>query len=218
MTRRSLNRKESKIHDLLVQMSSATHGAIKDSLLCFKSQDQSLARRVIADDNVINSLQHQVEDECVSAIALYQPVASDLRDLISDTFIAIELERIADHAADIARIVTEMVEQPREHFIDSIERLGQKCQSMLERVMEAYDNCDGQLARQIAAEDDEVDVSEQNISEEVLGYMREIADETTSCSQILWVVHNLERIGDRVTNIAERVVFMATGEIVDLNQ
>jgi phosphate transport system protein len=217
MTRRLLNRKETKIHDLLMEMSNATNQAIDSALLCFELRDQSLAQDIIANDKIINRLQHQVEDECVAAIALYQPVASDLRDLISDTFIAIELERIADHAADIARIVLQMSVTPRAEFTKGIVELGQRCRSMVERAMAAYTAGNDQQAREIAAEDDAVDSAEHRMTDEVLQYMRGNAEGTAVGSQILWVIHNLERIGDRATNIAERVVFMATGKNEDLN-
>ena len=217
MTRRLLNRKESKIHDLLMQMSDATNSAIEDSMQCFKTHDRELAQKIIDGDSVINNLQHKIEEECITTIALHQPVASDLRDLVSDTYIAIELERIADHAADIARIVLKMDETPYQLFIDSVCNLGQKAGGMLTRAMQAYDDCSEQQARQIAKEDDEVDKAEQVIIDDILAQMRKGSGDTTSCTQVLWIVHNLERIGDRVTNIAERIVFMSTGEIVDLN-
>ena len=217
MTRRLLNRKESKIHDLLMQMSGATHSAIEDSLQCFKTHDREFAQKIIDGDSAINKLQHQIEEECITTIALHQPVASDLRDLVSDTYIAIELERIADHAADIARIVLKMDETSYQLFIDSVCSLGEKAGGMLMRAMQAYDNCSEQQARQIAKEDDEVDKAEQVIIDDILAQMRKGSGDTTSCTQVLWIVHNLERIGDRVTNIAERIVFMSTGEIVDLN-
>lgn len=217
MTRRVLNRKESKIHDLLLEMNDATSSAIDSAIRCFESHNQTLAQNIVANDEAINKLQHKVEDECISAIALYQPVASDLRDLISDTFIAIELERIADHAADIARIVLKMQVPPQPGFVEAIMRLGEQCRSMVERAMAAYATCNEQQAREIAAEDDAVDAAEQRFTGDVLDYMRENAQETTACSYILWVAHNLERIADRATNIAERVIFMTSGQIVDLN-
>ncbi|WP_455221449.1 phosphate signaling complex protein PhoU [Kaarinaea lacus] len=185
MTRRMLNRKESKIHDLLVEMSSATTKAIEETLDCFQSCDRSLAEKIIGNDKLINKLQHQVEDECVGAIALYQPVASDLRDLISDTFIAIELERIADHAADIARIVLKMHKPPSSEFVESITSLGQQTLGMLVRAMAAYDKIDNEQALGIAKEDDEIDSAEQAIVNEILDHMRKGSEDTTSCTQVL---------------------------------
>ena len=218
MTRRLLNRKQSKIHDLLMLMSNAAYSAIEDSLQCFKNHDRELAQKIIEGDSAINQLQHQIEEECITTIALHQPVASDLRDLVSDTYIAIELERIADHAADIARIVLKMDEAPYQVFLDSINSLGQKTNDMLARAMRSYDEYDEKQAREIAKEDDDVDKAEQMIIDDILEYMRNASGDTTSCTQVLWIAHNLERIGDRVTNIAERIIFMATGEVTDLNQ
>lgn len=220
MTRKHhvLNGEETKLHHLLIQMSQATDKAIKEALKCFRVHDVQLAQRIIANDESINAMQHQIEDECFIAIALHQPVAVDLRDLVSDTHVAIELERIADHAADIAKIVVKMESSPNPAFAESIDRLGQRCRSMLARVMSAYGKCDVRLARKVAAEDDEVDRTEQRITEEILTKMNHHTDEATSYTHTLWVAHNVERIGDRVTNIAERIVFLATGENVDLNR
>ena len=218
MAPRALNGKESLIHDLLVQMSEATDKAIEDALQCFMQHDVQFAEKIIAGDEAINRLQHQIEEECLTTIARHQPVARDLRDLVADTYIALELERIADHAADIARIVLKMQQQPITRFNESILSLGQQCRSMLANALASYQGHDVQKARELAAKDDEVDYAEQRIIDEILAYLCSHSQESKTCTYTLWVVHNLERIGDRVTNIAERVIFIVTGENVDLNR
>jgi len=215
--RRGLSEEEEHIHQLLEQMGSATDRAIQDALSCFHSQDTILAREIISRDAKINALQHQVEEACLATIARQQPVARDLRDLLANTFIASDLERIADHAADIAGIVLLMKAAPAGDCAEAMITLGNKCRDMLKRIMLAHSECNEQLARQVAAEDDEVDAEEQRIISGVLEHMAQAADHLAG-THVLWAVHNVERIGDHITNIAERIVFMETGVNPDLNR
>jgi phosphate transport system protein len=216
--RRGLSRDEIEARDRIMRMSEAVERAIGQAMRCFREHDLEGAREVVAGDTVINELQRSIEQGCFAAIALQQPVASDLRDLVSDMHIAAELERIADHAADIAKIVLQMQTPPLPVFVEALERLGHECGTMLGQVMVACRDRDAAAARAVAAEDEGVDRFEKQITADLLGHLGEHADQIRSCTYALWVAHNIERIGDRVTNIAERVVFMATGEYVDLNR
>jgi len=218
MSPRLIDGKETQIHYLIARMYQATDKAIEDALQCFRLYDVELARKVIANDENINRMQHEVEEECFSVIALHQPVASDLRDISSDTHIAIELERIADHAADIASIVMHMSEKADPAYIDSINDLGEKCRTMLARIMSAYTEKDVKLAQEIAAEDELVDSAEKQIIDNAIAQMCGDTEKNRLITHTIWIVHNIERIGDRVTNIAEQIVFMTTGNVVDLNR
>lgn len=217
-TRRVLNGKETKIHSLLVQMTQLTEQSINDALVCFKKQDKQLANSVVKVDEEINKLQVDIEDECFTTIALHQPVASDLRDLISDTHVAVELERIADHAAAIAGIVIQMDKSASEPLVEQIVNLGLQTRNMLQNAMQAYHDVDQQKAREVAQEDDSIDHTEQQIIEHVFEQMKSGAEQFETATYTLWITHNLERIGDRVTNIAERTIFSATGKNLDLNR
>ena len=217
MTPRLIDNKEGRIHEDLAQMYRHTDKAIEDALTAFSSHDLQLAQQVVVNDDVIDNLQHQIEDQCFSVIAMHQPVASDLRDIVSDIHIAIEMERIADHAADIASIVLDMSDSMPAELSGPVNSLGEQCREMLARMMDAYNGEDYQLARQIAAGDEKVDHSEQDIIEQAIGLLGQDSETNRMITQTIWIAHNIERIGDRITNIAEQIVYLATGDIVDLN-
>lgn len=216
--RRVLSNEEAQARERLISLGVAADEAVERALRCFRDYDVALARQVVEADADINELQRRIEESCFAAIALQQPVASDLRDLVSDMNIAGELERIADHAAAIAKIVMHMDAAPPAAFGGAIERLGQESRRMLASVMGAYQARDEQRARDVAADDDGVDRLEDQIGADILAYLAEHPQQIRSCTHTLWVAHNIERIGDRVTNIAERVVFMTSGKYVDLNR
>jgi phosphate transport system protein len=216
-SRRLLDLEERDVHQRILRLGQDADKAIENALQCYRDHDTELADKIIAGDKAINALQRDTEERCIVAIARQQPVAGDLRDIISCMYIATELERIADHAADIARVVVEMDSAPQARFAEAIAALGGKCRAMLASVMSAYDKCDAQMAREVANEDNEVDDAHQRILRDILGCMRQSPQEIAGCTHNIWIVHHIERIGDRITNIAERVVFMATGETVDLN-
>ena len=213
-----LERGESKIHDLLAQMSKASDAAIEEALTSFRDHDAERASKVVADDQLINNQHHRIEDECITIIALQQPVASDLRDIFSDALISTELERIADHAADISKIVLRMDGPAEPDHVKAIDVLGEKCRHMLSQVMEAYQKYDEQMAREVAAKDEEIDMEEAKLTDQLLAHMCDNVEGVRRSTHTLWIVHNLERIGDRVTNIAERIVYIVSGEVTDLNR
>lgn len=217
MTGRALNRKELKIHDLLLRMSGAAGEAIEGALRCFEDLDTANARQLVENDHAIDTLQHEVEERCVVAIARFQPVAHDLRDLVSDIYVSVSLERIADHAANIAGIVQRMSSAARPEDREAISNMGHTSLSMLRDVMDAYERRDGQQARSIAAIDDQVDDARDVLTANLFETMKNDASMAESASYTLWVAHNIERICDQVTNIAERIVYMASGEVVELN-
>lgn len=192
--------------------------ALDKAIQSLRDCNVDIASQVIAEDSIINSLQHKIEEIGIQTIARQQPVASDLRKLMTDIFVSMELERIADHAVAIARIVLKLELVPAEQYLQPISAMAEKCKAMLKEVMQAYDETDDQLARNVAAMDDEIDRAEEEI---INLMMRKIAGEPTLynvSTYLLWITHNLERIGDRITNIAERVIYMATSETPELNR
>jgi phosphate transport system protein len=213
---RGLNEEERRIHELLKQMTDATDDAISNAVNCFQKYDTALAQQVTAGDAKINALQHQVEEECMISIARHQPVARDLRELIAGAFIASDLERIADYASNIAATVMQLSEAPEGRCVELMTEQGARCRSMLQSVMKSYHEHNEALARQVADEDDALDATEEKIIQRILELMNTASDHVRH-THMLWISHSLERIGDHITNIAERVVFMETGVNVDLN-
>ena len=212
-----LDLEEKSIHDHIMEMGALARDTIKQATDCARTMDHQAAQKVIDGDGWFNDQLRGIEHECVVALASQQPVAGDLRRILTGLHIAQELERIADHSADIAKILLSMEQGPSDSGLDKLSQLGQLCSDMLDAVMEAYDSADADAARKAAARDDEVDELEQRIMQTYLEKMRTTPARVELYTRILWISHNLERIGDRVTNIAERVVFMVTGDTPDLN-
>lgn len=152
------------------------------------------------------------------AIASQQPVAHDLRDIVADMRIASELERMGDYARDIAECILEMDAGPLEELgLLDIQTMAGVCQQMLSQVMRAHRDNDAALARSLTASDDRLDADLHRLVHTLLNTMRDRPETVQNGSRMLWIAHNLERCGDRLTNIAEQVVFRVEGQTVDLS-
>lgn len=217
VTRKILESNEQALKEDLDRMYDLVRQALEKTLQSLKNYDIDTAAQVITEDDLINQLQHKVENKAIRTIALQQPVASDLRKIMSDIFISMELERIADHAAAIAGITLKFEAAPDSRYIQPILEMGDTCRTMLDAVMQAYDETDESLARNAASMDDEVDSAEQEFDDFMLREINGEAENKVACTYMLWIAHNLERIGDRATNIAERVAYITTSETPDLN-
>jgi len=215
--RKILDSDEQDLKKDLVEMYRLVSIALDKALQSLMEYDVDTAAQVISEDKLINQLQHKIENHCIMTIALQQPVASDLRKLMSDIFISMELERIADHAAAIAGIVLKFQAAPVTRYIQPLSAMNDTCKTMLDTVMQAYDESDESLARKAAEMDDEIDSAEQEFDDFMLQEITGEADHKVECTYLLWIAHNLERIGDRATNIAERVAYITTSETLELN-
>ena len=206
-----------RLRDEMLILGSMTEKAIIRSIEVLKRKDQEAARQLIADDLRINRKRFEIEEECIQLVATQQPMAGDLRTIVAVLHIIVDLERMADHAEGIARITLMIGNEPLLKPLIDVPRMAEKGVSMLRRSLEAFVNRDAEAARRICDEDDEVDGLYDQVYRELLTYM--IADPTTinRATSLLWVAHNLERIADRVTNICERVVYMVTGWMEEMN-
>jgi len=212
-----LNREEHRIQANVTSMAKLAGDAITRAVDSLMSQNADVAQNVVDGDARINELRRLIEQECLQALALQQPMAGDLRQIIASLQIAGELERIADHGKDIAAIVLGMDASQFDGPMDRIAEMEDLCQNMLVRVMEAYENRDPALARAAAEEDGALDdLDEQTVSTLMMRLMTE-PDVCMHATHLLWIAYHLERVGDRVTNIAERVVFMVQAETPDLD-
>ncbi|MER3545373.1 MAG: phosphate transport system regulatory protein PhoU [Chloroflexota bacterium] len=215
--RGTLDRELARLRDELLRLGSLVDSAIERALRALQTRDLALARQVSQDDQAINDLRYKIEEDCLALIATQQPAAVDLRTTVAILNIIIDLERMADHAAGIAEIVIRMGTEPLLKPLIDIPRMAQIDREMLRRSLDAFIAHDPDLAREVAQRDDEVDHLYNQIFRELLTYMIEDPKTITRATYLLWVAHNLERIGDRVTNISERVVFMTTGIVRELN-
>ena len=205
------------IQDELLAMGSMVEKAIQLSIEALKNRDLKLAKQVIADDQKINEKRFEIEETCIQLIATQQPMAGDLRTLISVLSITSELERIGDYAEGNAKIVVMIGDEPPLKPLIDIPRMAEKTIDMLHRSLDAFMNYDENAAKSIAAEDDEMDQLYNQVYRELVSYMVEDPKTITRATRLLWVAHNLERCADRVTNICERIVFTVTGKMSEIN-
>ncbi|WP_461481970.1 phosphate signaling complex protein PhoU [Porticoccus sp.] len=217
-TRPILDADEQALTHKLVEMYQYVSDALDRALQSLRSCDAGIAEEVVKGDSLINALQHRIEELGVQTIALQQPVASDLRRVLTDIYISMELERIADHAVAIAKIVLKLEAVPDGQYVQPIAGIAEICKAMLIGAKQAYDEADEQLARKVAAMDDEIDRAEQAVNDLLFREICGKSGQERTCTYLLWATHHLERIGDRITNIAERVVYMTTSVMPDLNR
>jgi phosphate transport system protein len=212
------DRELSRIRDNLLRMGSLVDTAIDHALTALSDRDVALAREVIEGDEAINDLRFTIEEECLTLMATQQPTASDLRTVVAAMNIVNDMERIADHAAGIAKTVVRMGDLPLLKTLVDLPRMARMAREMLKKSLDAFLAHDVEAARIIAAQDDEIDHLYKAVFDELLRIMARDPSTITRGTYLLWCGHNLERIGDRVTNIAERVIFMTTGQMKELNK
>jgi phosphate transport system protein len=201
------------LRDDVLRMGSMVDTAINNAVRALKESNLSLAHQVVAEDDKINDLRFEIEEHCVKLIARQQPMAGDLRAIISAMTIALELERMGDHAKGIAVIVQRMGGEPPVKPLIDIPRMATISCDMLRQSLDAFLSEDIEQARAVAQHDDEVDQLYTEIFHELIEI---IATDTTLITRamfLLFAAHNLERIADRVTNVCERVIFLSTGRL-----
>jgi len=216
MTREQYAHQLKDLRSSVVAMASMVDKAINSAVSALVQRDVPLAQQVVAEDRAINEHRWRTEEQALLLIATQAPMAKDLRTIAAVISIVTDLERMADHAAGIAKIAIQTADQaPLKPLID-IPRMSEIARAMLHDVITAYIEDDQAAARAIVARDDEVDGLYDQIYRELLTFM--LADPTTidQATHLLWAAHNLERIADRVTNICERVVFAVTGHLEEL--
>ena len=211
------HKKLREIQDDVLAMGSMVEKATSHSIEALKERALEKAREIIADDLKINRKRFSIEEKCVQLIATQQPMASDLRTIIGVLNIITEIERIGDHAEGIAKIVVMIGDEPLLKPLIDIPRMAEKANDMLHRSLDALINHDADVAKRIVSEDDEVDNLYDQVFRELLTFMAEDPKTITRATRLIWVAHNLERSADRVTNICERVVYMVTGKMEELN-
>ena len=216
-TRSSLDRELRAIEDDMLRMGEMVDEAIQGSLRALAERDRGLAQQVVDGDARVNKLRFDIEEACLALMATQQPAAGDLRTVVAAMNVVGDLERMADHAAGNARIVLRMGDEPLLKPLIDIPRMADVCRSMIRDSLQAFVRRDGERARQIAAMDDQIDGLYQQVFRELLSFMVEDPHTTSRALFLLFAAHNLERIGDRATNIAERVLFMTSGVMRELN-
>ena len=215
MPRNEFGRDLRFLQEELLAVGSMVEKAIANSVDGLKRRDLDLSRQVVQDDAIVDASRYDIEERCVNLIAKQQPMATDLRTIIAILQIVGELERMGDYASGIAKISLAMGNDPPIKPLIDIPRMADKASLMLRRSLESLVNRDIVAAQGIRADDDEVDALYDQIYRELLTFMLEDPRTITRATYLLWVAHDLERIADRATNIAKRVIYLVTGEHVE---
>ncbi len=216
-TRGTLDKEIEEIKKKVLQLGSMLETAIRLSIRALADRDVDLAQQIIDDDLKINKLRYATEELCLAVIATQQPVAGDLRTIIAAMHIAIEIERMADHAEGIAHLVLRMAGEPLLKPLIDLPRMAEIACEMLNASLDSFLARKSKAAKKVAKRDAEIDQLYDQVFRELLTYMLQDPANINRATYLLWVAHNLERIGDRATNISERVVFMKTGKMKELS-
>ena len=200
-----LDRKLTIIRDDLLRLGNRIDTAIDQAITALLNHDRGLASAVIESDELINQRRYQLEEACLVTIALQQPVATDLRRLIATMHAAGELERMGDHAAGIANIVLKL-DAAAQLPLSNFERMAEAVRRMLRSSLYAFAYDDVQQASRLPILDDKIDEFYQQNMRNLLTYMLEDSTVVAEATYLLWVSHNLERLGDRSVNLSERTL------------
>jgi len=215
--RAALDRGEREIKDQVLRMASLVEQQIRAAIEALVSRDPELATRVVAGDAAVNEAQREASALITMTIATQQPVARDLRFLLSLDRVTYELERIGDHAGDVAKQARKLADAPVLRPYADLATMGRITADLVRAIAGALIDVDEGQARIVAAGDDEIDHLYHRVFTDVVDLMRADPANVERGTRILFAAHDFERIGDRVTNIAEDVVYLATGQIEDLN-
>ena len=199
------------LQDDLLVLGSMVEKAIQRSLVALRNRDRIMAEEIVRDDDIIDDKQEEIEERCIDLIATQQPMAVDLRVLVTVIHLGIELERMGDYAEGIAKIALMMGDEPPLKPLIDIPRMADMASDMLRRSLDAFVDRDVDSSMMVRQDDDVIDALYEQVYRELLTFM--LGDPTVirRATYLLWAAHNIERIADRTTNIAESVIYMVTG-------
>lgn len=215
--RSAYDREMAEVKDNVLRMGTLVESQIRAAIAALVAHDADAAFQVIIDDRQINEVQRKATAMIAAVIATQNPVARDLRYLLTLDHVSYELERMGDHAGSVAKQARKLAPYPPMRNYVDLPVLGERVAELVHGIIRALVDVDQARAREVAALDDQVDALYHRIFDDVLVLMREDAANVEPGTRILFASHYLERIGDRVTNIAEDIVFLASGEVEDLN-
>lgn len=217
MPRETLDRQLQHLKDEVLLLGSMVEQATLAAVDALKSRDQVAARRIYRNDPLINEKRYAIENAILILIATQQPMARDLRMMAAILEVITELERMGDYAKGICKVTLRLGDHPLPIGLGDISHMADLAVSMLHRALSAFINENAAQAHLIPAEDDQVDDLYNKVYHEVVQAMIANPETIDRANLMMWVAHNLERLGDRVTNICERTVFIATGELMEMD-
>jgi phosphate transport system protein len=213
MLRADLDRQLNQLQQEVVSLAGVVEKAIVRSVEALKERDLEESRQVVREDDYIDRKRYEIEDRCIDLIATQQPMARDLRAIVTLLHVSVELERMGDYAEGIGKISLMIGEEPTLKPLIDIPRMAEKSTGMLRDSIDALVSRDVVKANQVRQDDDEVDALYDQVYRELLLFMIQDPDTIQRATYLLWVSHDLERIADRATNIAKRVRYMVTGQL-----
>lgn len=217
-TRSNYHQTLKSMQDELIHMGKTVEKQIYRAVESLGNQDVTLAQSVIDEDDLLDNMMLDIEDRCMRLVALQQPMAVDLRIISMASKLAVDLERIADHAVDIARTTKRLVGEQLVKPLVDLPRMAELCIKMLQESLLAYTEGNVNRAAYMAELDDEVDRIYSTVANEVVGLLGTDPLRNKQLIQLLMAAHYLERVADHATNIGEGVIFMVTGKRKDLNK
>ncbi|AIS52688.1 phosphate-specific transport system accessory protein PhoU [Thermoanaerobacter kivui] len=217
MNRTHFEKELEELHYDVLKMGSLVEEAIANAIASLVNHDTELAQKVIDDDDRIDKMEVEIDNKCAKIMVTQQPIARDLRIVLTGLKIVTDLERMADHAVDIAKTTLRIAHQKYIKPLIDIPRMADIVREMVKMSLDSYVRQDLDLAKTIGEKDDIVDALYKQIFRELLTYMMEDPRNIDQATQFLFVARYLERIADHATNICEWVIYLDTGEHIDLN-
>ncbi|MFW6363749.1 MAG: phosphate signaling complex protein PhoU [Spirochaeta sp.] len=206
-----------KVHTSILHMGTLVEEALHKAMTALSDGDTAAAQGIIADDLAIDAAQAEIEDHVTRIIATEQPVAEDLRTLITCIKLAADIERIGDHARHLAKAVDRVSRKGTESSLPRLRRMSELGIGMLHDVLTAFMDGDAELAKSVAEQDDQIDSLHKSVYREIISYMQEDKTHIEDGTRLLLLCRFLERVGDHVTNMCEWVVYAKTGRHLELN-
>jgi phosphate transport system protein len=206
-----------ELHVDLLKMGSMVEKQIYLSIESLVNKDLELAQSIIDTDINVNNMQKEIENKAIRLIAMQQPLAVDLRNIFTATKIVTDLERMADHAVDIAKITKKIKNDAHVKMLVDIPRMGELVKAMIKEALDSYVEGDIERAYEICKKDDEIDAIYRQVFSELILLMMDNPKTINQAAQFLFVCKYLERIADHATNICEWTIYLETGEQIDLN-
>lgn len=201
--------------DVLLELGRLVETALTDALIALNRHDLVLADTVVRGDIAINRRRYEVEEQITARLSGNE--VGDVRWMVAALYVISELERMGDHAEGIAKVTLMLGPTPSLSVPAVIDKMGTLTISMVDRTLAALDKRDVKAARALCREDDEIDSLYDLAYQELLSIMVADPGHITEATYMIWITHNLERIADRATNICERVIYLATGRVEELN-
>ena len=213
---KDFNEELSQLDNLLAEMGGLCEAQLSKAMEAMVKRDVDLASAVIEGDRRIDDLEKQVDSLAINLIALRQPMAADLRMIIASLKVANNLERVGDYAKNIGKRTIALSKAPViSNTANSIQRMSTMVEGMIKNALDALINRDSQRAKDVRISDQEVDQMHSSLFKELLTFMAEDPESISTCTHLLFIAKNLERVGDHMTSVAEQIVFIVEGEILD---